>query len=42
LDKADENTIAAIKNDVYAAINANSINGRALLDFGVNIIYGEK
>jgi ubiquinone/menaquinone biosynthesis C-methylase UbiE len=42
LAKLDEATIAAIKSDVYAVINANSINGRALLDFGVNIIYGEK
>ena len=42
LAKADDTTLAAIKNDVYASVNANSINGRALLDFGVNIIYGEK
>jgi ubiquinone/menaquinone biosynthesis C-methylase UbiE len=42
LNKADDITIAAIKNDVYSIINANSINGRALLDYGVNIIYGEK
>jgi len=42
LAKLDEATIAAIKNDVYAVINANSTGGRALLDFGVNIVYGEK
>jgi ubiquinone/menaquinone biosynthesis C-methylase UbiE len=42
LSNADDATIAAIKNDVYALIKANSINGRALLDYGVNIIYGEK
>ena len=42
LAKVDEGTIAAIKNDVYAVINANSTSGRALLDFNVNIIYGEK
>ena len=42
LAKADDITLAAIKNDVYAAINDNSINGRALLDYGVNIVFGEK
>ncbi|MDB5142641.1 MAG: methyltransferase protein [Mucilaginibacter sp.] len=42
LNKADATTIAAIKNDVYAMIDANSINGRALLDYSANIIYGEK
>jgi len=42
LAAVDEATIAAIKNDVYAIINANSTNGRALLDWGVNIIYAEK
>lgn len=42
LAKADEATITAIKNDVYAIINANSTNGRALLDWGVNITYAEK
>lgn len=42
LAKADEATIAAIKKDVYAVISTNSINGRALLDYGVNIIYCEK
>lgn len=42
LNKADATTIAAIKNDVYALINANSINGCALLDYGATIIYGEK
>ena len=42
LAKMDETTIEAIKNDVYAVINANSTNRRALLDFGTTIIYGEK
>ena len=42
LSKADAATITAIKKDVYAAIKANSINGRALLDYSANIIYGEK
>jgi hypothetical protein len=42
LNKADDTIIAAIKNDVYALINANSTNGRALLDYGATIIYGEK
>ena len=42
MGKMDETTIAAIKNEVYALINANSTNGRALLDFGTIIIYGEK
>jgi len=42
LNGVDDATIAAIKNDVYDIINANSTNGRALLDYGVNIIYGEK
>ncbi|MDB5022492.1 MAG: methyltransferase type 11 [Mucilaginibacter sp.] len=42
LAKADEATIAAIKNDVYGIINTSSIDGRALLDFGATIIYGEK
>lgn len=42
LAKADNATLDAIKNDVFAAVNANSINGRALLDYGVNIVYGEK
>ncbi len=42
LNNVDDATIAAIKDDVYALINANSIDGRALLDFGVNIVYGEK
>jgi len=42
LNKADATIIAAIKNDVYSIINANSINGRALLDYSANIIYGEK
>jgi ubiquinone/menaquinone biosynthesis C-methylase UbiE len=42
MDKADEVTKAAIKNDVYAMINSNSVNGRPLLDFGAIVIYGEK
>jgi hypothetical protein len=42
LAKLDDATITAIKNEVYAIINANSINGRALLNWGVNIIYAEK
>jgi len=42
LKNIDDATIAAIKKDVYSIINANSIGGRALLDYGVNIIYGEK
>ncbi len=42
LAKLDEATISAIKNEVYAIINANSVNGSALLDWGVNIIYAEK
>ena len=42
LAKMDVATSVAIKNDVYSIINANSINGRALLDWGVNIIYAEK
>jgi hypothetical protein len=42
LAKVDERTIAAIKNDVYAIVNASSINGHALLNWGVNIVYAEK
>ncbi len=42
LKNTDDTTIAAIKNEVYSIINAKSTGGRALLDFGVNIIYGEK
>jgi len=42
LAKLDEATIAAIKNEVYAIINANSVNGSAPLGWGVNIIYAEK
>jgi len=42
LDKADEATTIRIKAEVYSLINANSIEGRALLSFGSNIIYGEK
>lgn len=42
LAKMDEATSVSIKNDVYSIIKANSINSRALLDWGVNIIYAEK
>jgi ubiquinone/menaquinone biosynthesis C-methylase UbiE len=42
MEKSDEATKTAIKNDVYALINANSTDGRALLDFGATIVYGEK
>ncbi len=42
LAKVDEATKAAIKNDVYDLINANSTDGRALLDYGTTIIYAEK
>jgi len=42
LNNVGDATITAIRNDVYAIINANSTNGRALLDYNVNIIYGEK
>jgi ubiquinone/menaquinone biosynthesis C-methylase UbiE len=42
MDKADDATKAAIKNDVHTMINAHSINGRALLDYSAIIIYGEK
>ena len=35
-------TVSAIKKDVCTLINANSINGRALLDYGATIIWGEK
>jgi ubiquinone/menaquinone biosynthesis C-methylase UbiE len=42
LAKVDNNIIGTIKNEVYTVINANSINGHALLDYGVNIIWGEK
>jgi ubiquinone/menaquinone biosynthesis C-methylase UbiE len=38
----DDTVKAAIKTEVYALINTNSANGRALLDFGAKIIYGEK
>ena len=41
LAKVDETTIADIKNAVYAIINENSTNGRALLNYGVNIVYAE-
>lgn len=42
LSNVDEATIAIIKRDVYSIINAKSMDGRALLDYSVNIIYGEK
>ncbi|MDF2433727.1 MAG: hypothetical protein JWP44_3358 [Mucilaginibacter sp.] len=42
MDKADEATKDAIKKEVFAMINANSVDGRALLDFNANIIYGTK
>ncbi|HEY4196967.1 MAG TPA: methyltransferase domain-containing protein [Mucilaginibacter sp.] len=42
MEKSGESVKTAIKNDVYELINANSTNGRALLDFGATIIYGEK
>jgi len=42
LAKLDDKTIAAVKNEVYAIINANSVNGNALLKWGVNIVYAEK
>lgn len=42
LKTVDDTTITAIKNDVYALINANSVDGHALLDFGASVIYGEK
>jgi ubiquinone/menaquinone biosynthesis C-methylase UbiE len=42
LAKLDEAAKTAIKNEVYATINANSLNGCALLDWGVNVIYAEK
>ena len=42
MDKSDDATKAAIKKDVYDLINANITNGRAMLDFGATIIYGEK
>jgi ubiquinone/menaquinone biosynthesis C-methylase UbiE len=42
IENADDDTKAAIKNDVYAMVKANMSTGRALLDFGANIIYGEK
>lgn len=42
LAKADDATLAAIKKDIRDIISANSINGRALLDFGAITIYGEK
>jgi ubiquinone/menaquinone biosynthesis C-methylase UbiE len=42
LNKTDDATVAAIKNDVFALIDANSTYGRALLDYGTHIIYAEK
>jgi len=42
LAKLDEATKTTIKNEVYATIDANRVNGCALLDWGVNIIYAEK
>ena len=42
LAKVDDATIAAIKKDLYDLINANSTDGRALLDFGAIIFYGQK
>jgi ubiquinone/menaquinone biosynthesis C-methylase UbiE len=42
MDKSDDATKEAIKNDVYNLINTKSKDGRALLDFGATIIYGEK
>ena len=42
LAKLDEATIAAIKNDLFTLVHTNSIHGRALLDYGATIIYGEK
>jgi len=38
----DGTIISAIKKDVCTLINANSVNGRALLDYGTIMIYGEK
>lgn len=42
LSKAEDSTITAIKNEVYAMAYANTANGRLLLDYGATIIYGEK
>lgn len=42
VNQADEATRATIKNEVYALISASSTNGRALLDYGATVIYGEK
>lgn len=42
LAKVDDATKVAIQNEVYALINANSVNGWALLDYGAITIYGEK
>jgi ubiquinone/menaquinone biosynthesis C-methylase UbiE len=40
--QVDDATKAAIKNEVYALINANTTDGRALFDYGTTIIYAEK
>ncbi len=42
MDKADEKTKINIKDEVMALINSKSTDGRALLDFSANIIYGTK
>jgi ubiquinone/menaquinone biosynthesis C-methylase UbiE len=42
MTNSDEATKAAIKKEVYDLINANTTNGRALLDFGAIIITGHK
>ena len=42
MEKSDTPTKEAIANDVLKLIDANSTNGKALLDFGANIIYAEK
>jgi len=42
MEKADEATKTAIKNDVYDMINAKTNDGKALLDFGAIVIYGAK
>ncbi len=42
MEKADDATKAAIKDDVYEMIKVNSTDGRPMLDFGAIVIYGEK
>ncbi len=42
MDKADEITKAAIKNEVYALISAHIADDLVQLDFGANIVYCEK